>query len=284
MIPRGAGYHQPMMIRQSIASLALFATVAAVAGLGAGCAQTSTSDTSGSGASGAPSVAPTGTGSTAQDALLGSVQRLSQTTYRYRSVSGELVANGAADPVAKKSSSKLTGTNKGNLLTIEMASIDTDLWLRLNLGADNSRLGIATDKWLHVDTARLGANSTLPVDPSGGAAIAGGLLAGVVDVQSPDNRHFAGTVDISKAGAVAAQLLDQAGATPRPVPSAGLAFTAEADDQGRLTNLTVDLSSVATGLRLALSFSDFGAPVTVARPDPAEVAEAPASVYNLFGH
>jgi hypothetical protein len=273
-----------MTIRKSLAGLALSVTAAGVAVLGAGCAQSS-EPTSTSGASGAPSVpstgAPAGAGATDQrSALLGSAQRLSQTTYKYRTVAGELTTNGAVDPVNKASSGTVTGTNKGNSLTVDMAAVGTDVWLRLNLGAADQPLGITTNKWLHVDAARLGANSTLPLDPSGGAAVAGAVLAGVVDVHSTDNRHFTGTVDLTKAGSpVTSQLLAQAGAPAKPMP-----FTADADGQGRLTNVTVDMSSVAAGMQLAISFSDFGTPVTVTRPDAAQVAEAPQSVYTLFGH
>lgn len=272
-----------MTIRNTITGLSLSVTVAVVAALGAGCAQSSPA-TSTPGASSAPSAPAIGTAAAAdadhRDALLGSAQRLSQTTYKYRTVAGELTTNGAVDPVNRSSSGTVTGTNKGNSLTVELAAVGTDVWLRLNAGSANQPLGVTTDKWLHVDAARLGANSTLPVDPSGGAAVAAAVLAGVVQVNSTDNRHFTGTVDLSRAGSpVASQLLAQAGATPKPLP-----FTADADGQGRLTNVTVDLSSVAAGMELAISFSDFGKPVTVTRPDPAQVAEAPQSLYTLFGH
>ena len=60
-------------------------------------------------------------------------------------------------------------------------------------------------------------------------------------------------------------------------------FTATVDDQGRLSALKIDLSTVDAALSpVQTTYSDYGTTVTVTRPDPAQTTEAPDSVYQLF--
>jgi hypothetical protein len=224
----------------------------------------------------------TSTGSSAaQSALIASMQQLNQTPYRYHLVSGGLTGAGAADPASKAAKVTMTGTdNRGNTAKIEMIALNTDFWLRLNLGNANQSLGISTDKWLHLDAARLGAGANLPVDPSGGAATANALFSGLTDVQQVDSQHFTGSVDLTKATGVSGidrDMLSRAGVQATSIP-----FTATLDGQGRLSDLKLDLSSIGPGQELEVSYSDYGSPVTVTKPDPSQVAEAPDSVYQFF--
>jgi hypothetical protein len=266
----------PRTQRLAAAGLPVLAAAALAVG---GCATTTTGSQP-TGGSGSASVAEsTGATSAASTALLASIQQLSQTTYRYHVVSGSLTGDGAADPDKKAATVSLTGTDRGNSAKIDMVAANTDFWLKLNLGNANQSMGISTDKWLHIDAARLGAGSNLPVDPSGGAATATGLLTGAVGVQQVDSQHFTGTIDLTKATGVAGisqDLLTKAGAKTT-VP-----FTAALDSQGRLADLKLDLSSIDPSLALEVSYSDYGSPVTVTKPDPAMVAEAPDSVYQFF--
>jgi hypothetical protein len=243
-----------------------------------GC--TATSNTPQPAASGSPTASSSTVSSAAKDTLVASAAQLTQTSYKYKVVSSGLTVNGSADPTKKAAMASLTGTSGSNTLAVDMVTLNTDIWLKLNLGADNKTLGISSDKWTHVDATRLGANPALPVDPQGGAQAANALFAGLTSVQSTDNKNFTGTLDLTKAtgsSAVTADLLSRAGVKANSLP-----FTATLDDQGRLTDFKVDLSSIDPSLSLETTYSDYGTPVTVTRPDAASVVEAPDSVYQLF--
>jgi hypothetical protein len=100
-------------------------------------------------------------------------------------------------------------------------------------------------------------------------------------VQSTATRHFSGTLDLTKgttAGMIGQADIDRLQSKLKAVP-----FTATTDTQGRISNLKIDLSTVDPSLASVQSeFSDYGTTVTVNRPDPAQVVEAPDSVYQLF--
>lgn len=270
------GYHRGMLTNRALAltGVALVVTGLAVAG----CSTTGTSAAPRASSSAVPSGAAS---SSARDALLASTEALTTTSYHYHLTADSLAGQGAADPASRAATTSLTGTASGATTSIDMVTLGNDIWVRLNLGAQNQALGIASDRWLHIDASRLGDSAQLPVDPAGGAAAARGLLDGVVTVQTTDNKVFTGTLDLTKVtdtAAVTGDLLDRAGVKARALP-----FTATLDDQGRLSDLTVDLSSVSPSAALAVSFSEYGQPVTVDRPDAASVVEAPDSVYQLFG-
>ncbi len=261
--------------------IGLSALAAASLALGA-CSTTqgnSTQPSAGGSESSGTGSAPSGSAA-AQSALVASIQQLSQTPYKYHLTAGGLSGDGSADPTTKSATVSMTGTDRGTSTKIDMIAINTDFWLKLNMGNSNQSLGISSDKWLHIDAARLGAGANLPVDPSGGSATASGLLSGVTNVQQVDSQHFTGSIDLTKATGVSGvtqDLLSKAGVKAKSVP-----FTATLDSQGRLTDLKVDLSSIDPSLALEVSYTDYGTPVTVSRPDQSQVAEAPDSVYQLF--
>ncbi|HKS99668.1 MAG TPA: hypothetical protein VJT31_09090 [Rugosimonospora sp.] len=262
--------------RLATAGLALLAS----AGFAAGCATTTNGTAQPS--TGASDTAPASGSSAAKSALVASIGQLTQVPYRYHAVSGGLSGQGAADPADKSATVSMTGTDRGNSATIDMVAVNTDFWLKLNFGNANKSMGISSDKWLHIDAARLGAGANLPVDPSGGAATASGLFSGLTNVQQVDGQHFTGSIDLTKAtgvSGVSQDLLNKAGVKATSVP-----FTASLDSQGRLSDLKVDLSAIDPAQALEVSYSDYGTPVTVTKPDASQVAEAPDSVYRLFGH
>jgi hypothetical protein len=265
--------------RLALAGLAGLAAVGLAAG---GCATTSNGAQPSSGGSGGASATDTAGGSSAaKSALVASIEQLNQTPYKYHMVSGGLTGDGSADPTTKSATASLSGTSQGDTAKIDMVAVGTDFWLKLNLGNANQSMGISTDKWLHIDTARLGAGANLPVDPSGGAATASGLFTGLANVQQTDSQHFTGTIDLTKVTGVSGvnpDLLSRAGVKATSVP-----FTATLDSQNRLSDLKVDLSAIDPSLALEVSYSDYGTPVTVTKPDPSMVAEAPDSVYKFFG-
>jgi hypothetical protein len=252
--------------------------VLAAAGLAiAGCTAGSTTSTT---PSASPSASATSTAPAARDALLASIDPLTKTSYKYTLTTGGVTANGANDPVNKKASLALTGQQQSNSVTINVVALNTDVWMKLDFGTNNNSVKIATDKWFHVDATRLGANPNVPVDPNGAANTAK-LLTGAVDVQRSDARHFSGTLDLTKGTSTA--WLGQTGLASASTKAKAVPFTATTDDQGRLRELRIDLSAVDPSLTPVQStYSDYGTTVTVNRPDPAQVVEAPDTVYDLF--
>ena len=139
----------------------------------AGCTATSTTTAT---PSATPSASATSAAPAPKDALLASIEPLTRTSYKYTLTTGGLTGQGANDPVNKKATLALTGQQQSNSITINVTAINTDVWMKLDFGANNNNLKISADKWFHVDTTRLGANPTLPVDPNG-AANAANLLS-----------------------------------------------------------------------------------------------------------
>ncbi len=226
------------------------------------------------------SASATGATPAAKDALLSSIDPLTKTSYKYTLTSSGLTGQGANDPANKKATLTLSGQQQSNSITINVVVLATDMWMKLNLGTNNNNLNISTDKWFHVDATKLGANPNLPVDPNGAANTAN-LLTGAVDVQRADARHFSGTLDLTKGtnnNMLGQPDIDRLATKLKAVP-----FTATTDDQGRLSELKIDLAAVDPALSAVQStYSDYGTTVTVTRPDPAQVVEAPDSVYQLF--
>ncbi len=243
----------------------------------AGCTATSTTTAT---PSATPSASATSAAPAPKDALLASIEPLTRTSYKYTLTTGGLTGQGANDPVNKKATLALTGQQQSNSITINVTAINTDVWMKLDFGANNNNLKISADKWFHVDTTRLGANPTLPVDPNG-AANAANLLSGAVDVQRSDPKHFSGTLDLTKA--TGTTWLGQTDLSSVSAKAKAVPFTATVDDQGRLSALRIDVSAVDPALTPVQStYSDYGTTVTATRPDPAQTVEAPDSVYQLF--
>jgi hypothetical protein len=273
--------------RVALTGVAVFAA----AGLAvAGCTGGNSTSASASGsASASASAVATGTGtggsSTDRDALLSSIDPLTRTTYKYSLTSGGLTGQGANDPANKAATLSLTGTGNANgqslnSLTVNVVALGTDVWMKLAAGTANNNVLLTGDKWFHIDATRLGANPSLPVDPNGGANAAA-LLRNAVTVQRTDAHHFTGTVDLTNGTlnmTIGQAQLNQLGAKAKAVP-----FTASTDDQNRLASVTLDLASVDQNVpAVAVTYSGYGDPVSVTRPDPAQVQEAPNGLYDLF--
>lgn len=258
--------------RVAVTGVAVFALAATLAG----CAKEDRVDpatNSAAAASATPSRAP-------KDALLTSAKRLTTATYKFTLTEGTLTGTGSADGSNAAIHAAISGQEQNTAIKMDLIVINTDVYVQMDFGQLNGTLGIQPDKYLHMDGTKLGANGTLPLGTSQEPVDAAGLLAGVVDVKSTDGKSFTGTVDLTKAtgdNAPEADLLQKAGDKAKSVP-----FTAKVDDQGRLTELKIDGSSIDPGLVFAATFSDYGKAANVTAPDDAQVVEAPDSVQKLF--
>ena len=260
--------------RLAVAGVAVFAA----AGLLAGCGAKKGNDVA---ASPTAKASPSPTLALApKDALLASTKSLATTSYKFTIKSDSLNGSGTADPVKKAVTLQAVGQESGASIKLDFIGIAPDLYAKVDLGGLNSQLGISTDKYLHIDSTRLGANPSLPIGIDGDPANVAGVLAGLNDVKTSDGKTFTGTVDATKMTGDRVPDSDavrKAGDKAKAIP-----FTAVLDDQGRLTDLKVDGASIDPQLAFEATFAGFGSVATIAKPDAAQVVEAPDAVIQLF--
>jgi hypothetical protein len=251
--------------------------LAAVAIALAGCADNSA--TPGAAASGAPTPA---TSSAAADpaaaSQLGSAAAaLGNTSFKITITNGPGVnVTAQVDPVGSKGtgSLKLAGPNAN--LELKTLLVGEDLYVQIP--------GITkAGTWTHVDGSRLGNVSIGlrpgQIDPANTAK----LLASTTNVQMVDSRSYKGTLDLTKAvglTGVDQVTVDSWGAAASQVP-----FTAGLDDQGRLSELAIQLPAVngKASPPLDVLYTDYGTPVTADKPAASEIIEAPDNVYTTLG-
>jgi hypothetical protein len=260
--------------RLAVAGVAVFATL----GLAAGCSggMGGGNNVSGTPGNGAPSSAAP----EAKTVLLASTKQLAETSYHYTITSSGLSGTGAADPATKSLSMSMSGSRNGASSKIDLIKLGTDMYVKLDIGQLGGQLGVSPDKWMHLDASTFGVNDDLLTLPGGDPSAVNGLLAGVVNVQTSDGRTLTGTLDLTKAtgsSTPSSDALSQAGDKAKAVP-----FTAVLDDQGRMTSLEIDGSGIQDGLTIQMTFSDYGAPAGIAKPDPASVVEAPDAVTQML--
>ena len=256
--------------RLAIAGVAVFAA----AGLMTGCASKN-----GTGASASPTPKPSPTVAP-KVALLASTKSLATSSYNFTIKSAGLNGSGSADPTNKAAKASATGQTSGVSLKVDFIQVGSDLYAKLDLGPLTSQLGIQTDKYYHADASKLGDSTNLPFGDTGQPVDASGLLAGVNDVQTTDGKHFTGTIDATKMTgdfAPDSDALQKAGDKAKSIP-----FTATLDDQGRLTDLNVNGSSIDPALGIEVTVSDYGSAASISKPDSSQVVEAPDSVLQFL--
>ncbi|OLB76351.1 MAG: hypothetical protein AUI14_19035 [Actinobacteria bacterium 13_2_20CM_2_71_6] len=260
--------------RLATLGLALFAcTTLALAGCG------KSASTAGSSAGTATSASPSPTGKPAKDVVLAAIAGLKQTSYKYTIESHGLTGNGVADPVAKKATLSMKGTQSGMSLSIDMVVINPDTWLKMLFGSENASLGLPT-KYMHVNVSKV-TGGGLGIDPD--ASDPGRvqeLLKVVGDVQRVDAQNYKITLDITgvSAAALDSDTVKKMGDKAKAVPA-----TVTVDSQGHLTAFTVSLAALAPDEGdVKATYSDFGTPVAVKPPAKSDTVEAPASLYGFL--
>ena len=104
------------------------------------------------------------------------------------------------------------------------------------------------------------------------------LVKGVVDAKRVDDRHYTITLDLTKTNSSSVNdKVSKLGDKAKAVPG-----TVTLDDQGRLSEITVDLSAIDPAASVKVTYSDYGTPVTVNPPPKSQTIEAPAAVYGMF--
>ncbi len=242
----------------------------------AGCAPQPTAKDGGGTSS--PSAPPTP--ANPKDAVLGSTKALRQTTYKYTVSTNGITGSGVADAAAKKTTVSLQSARGGTTFKVDGVVIGADMWIKIDWGSGaNQALGIPT-KYMHTDPSKYKDRSNIPFGAGGGdLGDAASLFKGLVDAQRVDNRHYTITLDLTHADtpAVDKETLTKLGDKAKAVPG-----TVTLDDQGRLSEVNVDLSAVNPAASVKVTYSDYGSAVTVNPPPASDTVEAPQSVYDMF--
>jgi hypothetical protein len=236
----------------------------------AGCGtNTGTETPSGSASTSSSAAAPQG----ALDELTAAAQKLNQDTVKMTMAMAGLNATGAMDPTAKNAKMSMEMGTDGQTMKMDVLVVGPDLYLNMT-GVPGM-----SGKWLHLDSSKLPNGSGLDLMPGGDPGGANNMVKGVVDVQKDGERGFKGTIDLTKATTANKQSIDVLGDKAKAVP-----FTAKTDEQGRLVELTVDMSAIQAGLTpLKTTYSDFGTTVSVQKPPASQVQEAPEALIKGLG-
>lgn len=206
-------------------------------------------------------------------ALRAAARKLGEQPLRFSMEMGTVMsASGLMDPQARKGDMRME-IKAGEPMKIRMITIAGDLYFRYS-GKAAAAMG---DTWLRVDGRKVPAGSGMDLMPEGDPAGANKLMTGLAEVRSDGPGRFAGTLDASKSATANKDALKAFGDKAKNVP-----FTAEVDQQGRLTRIALDMSTLSPMMpQMVTRYTDFGTPVKVTRP--ANAKEMPAELLSRMG-
>ncbi|OJF10780.1 hypothetical protein BG844_30110 [Couchioplanes caeruleus subsp. caeruleus] len=193
-------------------------------------------------------------------------------------MSGQMTMTGVADTKARLTQVSMSMTALGGD-KIEMRMIKDDLYLKLagSLGAMLGGKG-GGKAWMHLDASKLSEGSNFNLSPNGDdPAGTQAMISSLTQVERVGDTGFKGTLDLSKSPRFkkgAAGLGDKLTKIP---------FTAKKDGEGRLVELTLDMSSLGAGAgKMKTTYHDFGTPVSVEAPPASEVQEMPSQLSGIL--
>jgi hypothetical protein len=180
---------------------------------------------------------------------------------------GSQKGSGGADPKAKATGYHADLTVSGRDVTIDAILVGSDLYLKVP--------GVtAGDRWNHVDMTKVRSLSKLGLDANGNPTNLGALDTEIVTVNRTAPGGYSGTLDRTRnpAGTAAGEAL-------KSVP-----FEATVSEEGYITSLVIHSPPVGTAPAATSTahFADFGAPITIDRPDSADVQQAPDALYQAL--
>ncbi|GGM40673.1 hypothetical protein ACFFX1_17990 [Dactylosporangium sucinum] len=215
------------------------------------------------------------------EALRAAVQALDATSHNFELNAGTSTGSGRVDHAAKAATMEMRGQAEDLEISMAFTVIAPDVWVKADFGAELNELwGLKPGSWMRLDKTKLGASTTLPIDPSGtpDLGVTDLFKDGLADVRRTDATHFSGTVDITVTDSVLTpsdKVLEKAGDKAKQLP-----FTATVDDKGRLTSFVVDGASVDPDLAISLTFAGFGSVLPVSAP--AGAVPAPDALYQML--
>ncbi len=185
---------------------------------------------------------------------------------------------GDTDPAGKALALTVTTSAAGETTESRVRVVADEAWMTLGKTAlpnlDPTKfIRFPASEFARASVVHLGD----PFDPAG----LKGLSAAMTAATRTDADAYTGKLDLAEAPAgvsrgllpATAEQLQGNGGVSQSVP-----YEASVDAQGYLTSLTVTLPTYAS----TAVFSDFGKPVTIAKPGAAEVADVPEGVRRLL--
>ncbi len=210
-----------------------------------------------------------------REALQAAARKLGEDTVKVRMSMGTAMdASGMMDPRNRKvrMAMEVGGTER---VKMQIIGIGTDAYLKFE-GKAAQAVG---SKWLHIDASKLPPGSGLDMMPNGDPAGVNNMVQGLVDVERDGARGFKGTLDLTKSPTIDKNTVKALGPKATAMP-----FTAQADEQGRLTAMEIDMKSLDPSAgTILVRYSDFGTPVDVEKPAADQVTEAPPALINSLG-
>ncbi|MGI5239884.1 hypothetical protein [Dactylosporangium sp. CA-139066] len=228
----------------------------------------------------ATSAAPSSTAD-ARTELANAFNKLNGTTMAYttETATGAVATtklNGSIDPSKQASSGKMTISAQGRNIDAEMIVVGTDVYLKVALPLP----GVDPKKWMHVDGTKTSLSKLGLGNPDDPANVKG-ISDAIVTAERTGSGSYKGTVDLTKRNvpSTSAALLQQMGDAAKSVP-----FEATINSDGFLTSLTMNVPAAGQvpATTAKSTFTDFGKPVTIAKPADAETQAAPAALLAQF--
>lgn len=215
------------------------------------------------------------------DALQKSLTLMHSVTYDVTATVDGVTGTGSIDPANGRAKIAVTTPiGGGEKMTMTNVNAGGKTYLKIDAGSANKPLHLNPAKWSIIDPDKLGDDVALPLDGDDPAdpLDLDGLTQAITAAHRTDPTHYAGTIDMTKAGGVLGpdpSELSKAGAKAKSVP-----FTAVLDEQGRLTSFAIDASGTGKHLSVSVTIMHYGAAKPVAVPTTA--APASASMYSLL--
>jgi hypothetical protein len=241
------------------------------------CSSNSTS------ASSSPSAAAsTSAPASAAAALTSAIVGLGGQAFDMRVTAAGATGTGSVDPSKRAVTFDAKGSEGGETFELNVTAIDTDLWVKLDLGSHNGQLGLNPAKWLKVDSSKIDFNSIgLDVLNSTDVLDLTSMQKAMSNVKRTDDTHLTGTIDLTALTGVVSPDSDdltKAGAAAKAVP-----FSATLDGQGRLSELKINGDSIGTGLSIDIVITNIGAASSITAPPASDVVPAPGAIYQILG-
>jgi hypothetical protein len=220
-----------------------------------------------------------------RDVLAASTAETERTTYKYTMTVGEGTAEGVADPTTGNGRIDLTFVSPEDRLkvTFNVLSMGDEAWLKVDLGRAASLPDAPKlpKQWMRLDKSKLkdadDVNFKRP-DPIDATVVFGAII----EVRKAGERLYDGTVDLTKAKD--AFMVDESHIKALGTGATTIPFSATVDDKGRLTSLEIKVPAAKDfeATTWKGSYLEYGAAVTLTKPQPGEVVPATADAYELF--
>ena len=183
---------------------------------------------------------------------------------------------GSSDPAKKANSGKMTITAAGQNINADVIVLGTDVYLKLGLPLP----GVDPKKWMYFDGSKTSLSKLGLGNPDDPANVKG-FSDAIVTAERTAAGSYKGTIDLTKRNLPEASqsLIQQMGDAAKAVP-----FEATVNTDGYLTSvsMTMPAAGQVPATTSKSTFSDFGKPVTIAKPADAEVQPAPAALLAQF--